>query len=52
MATYDDRTAGEVVLLDDDQLRFTVRDPLSAADGQSFDFVPVPEGASPAPVCA
>ncbi|RBY92068.1 hypothetical protein DQ244_07085 [Blastococcus sp. TBT05-19] len=52
VVTYDGTTAGELVLLDDDELRFTVRDPLSAADGQTYDFRPVPEGAPPEPVCA
>ncbi|MCA0145791.1 hypothetical protein [Blastococcus sp. LR1] len=52
VVTYTGTTAGELVLVDDDELRFTVRDPLSAADGQFFDFRPVPEGAPPSPVCA
>jgi hypothetical protein len=48
VTTYDGYTSGSISLVNPGLLRFLVEDPLSQADGQTFDFVPLP-GAAPVP---
>jgi hypothetical protein len=49
IGSYTGYTSGVMTLLSEDRLRFTITDPLSSGEGQSFDFEPLPEAAQPPP---
>lgn len=49
---YTGYVAGTMTLLPEDQLRFTITDPLSSGNGQSFLFRPQPATTQPLPPCA